>query len=208
MEETRKSIAEFVSRARAKGYAGFELFVRVGEASQLVDEYAADGQTADLVWRDAVANANGFEDVTSSFFLKAMSKEGAAGPSRAFSVAREMGGGHQPDRFEGSATAMVRLLLEQNHRSHLAMVQTLQAVAASVQAYASSQSHQVEVQAQYAQTHSEALQALREGRADQARAERELLEANIREERKSKLIETGMALLPALLQSLGEDKKP
>lgn len=205
MDETGKSIADFVARTRARGFVGFELYVRVGEALQLVDHYAANDQTAELVWRDAVANANGFEDVTSSFCLRAMSKEGS-GPSRAFSVVREMGG-HQPDRFEGSPMAMVRLLLEENHRAHMAMVAMLTAVSSSVQAFAAAQSHQVEVQGQYAQTHAEALAALRDSRADQARAERELLESNVREERKSKLIEAGVSLLPAILASLAEDKK-
>lgn len=202
MEDIKRSIAEFLERMGKKGWPAVELRVRVGESSELVDQYALAEVTPDLIHRDMVTNAQGVVDPVSSFFLRALGNENKKGPARSFSVINEEPA-HQGDRFDASDKATIRMLMEHAHRSHLIINNTLAQVTAIAQASLQSQTS---IQSQMAETHSEAIATLREARANQARVEVQLLEANAKAERSGKLMDVGMQMLPALIAQLTSGK--
>lgn len=203
MDDIKRSIQEFLTRIANKGWPGVELRVRVGEASELVDSYALADVNADVIYGDMAANAQGVVDPVSSFFLRALGNGDKKGPSRSFSIVNE-DPRHQGDRFEASDKATIRMLLEHAHRSHLVINNTLAQVTALAQ---SSLQSQTTIQSQMAETHGDAIAALREARADQAQAEVQMMEAHAKAERSGKLLDAGTQLLPVLIHHLTSDKE-
>lgn len=200
MDDVKRSLGEFLARIAQKGWPAVELKVRVGEASELVDQYALAEANVDLIWADMMANAQGVTDPVSSFFVRALGNGDKRGPSRSFSVVND-NPPHQADRFEATDKAALRMMMEHAHRSHLVVTNALAQV---TQALQSSLGGQLEIQGQMAQTHGEAIAALREARAETAEAEVRMMEAHTKAERTGKLMEAGMALLPALIERLNE----
>lgn len=194
MGEIERNLTEFIARVKANGWPAVELRVRVGSATELVDEYLVAQASADVIYRDMVTNAQGVGDPASSFFLRAIGNGDKKGPSRSFSIVNH-NPSHEGDRFDGGDKATVRLLLDHAHRSHLAMIQVMGQMSAVI-------SSQGSLQTQLADTHGEAIASLRASRAEQAQAEVRLMEAASKTERSGKLLDAGMAMLPALIQHL------
>lgn len=200
MDEIKQNITAFLERI-AKHYPAVELRVRVGDSSELVDQYPLNACNADVILGDMRVNAQGVTDPVSSFFLRALGNGDAKGPSRSFSIVNDQPT-HQADRFEANDKATNRMLLEHTHRSHIVITNTMSQMTEALQGIMRSQTG---LQAQMAETHSDAIAVLREAKADQAKAEVHMLETANKAERTNKLLDAGMALLPSILDSL---KKP
>lgn len=202
MDEVKRNLGLFLDRIKSKNWPAVELRVRVGGATEHVDEYLISEANADRVYQDMIANAQGVGDPSSSFILRAVGNGDEKGPSRAFSIVNH-NPAHESDRFDGTDKNTVRLLLDQVHRSHLAMIQVMGQMSQVIGSQSS-------LQSQLADTHSEAIASLRESRAEQARAEVQMVEVASRTERSGKLLDAGMAMLPGLIEHLtspGEGKK-
>lgn len=182
-------LTDWVRRATAAGAEGFQLHVRLGESSQILDEYAAnEPNVAHRMFADATTNAEGFADIMSTFYAQAINAGGVRGGIRTFAVTRSPSL-NVPDRYDPSDKATIRMLLEHVDQSHRVLTQV-------VPAALSSMSQMVN---QLADTHSEAIQAIRETRASAADAERRMLSEAAREQRIDRMLDTVVTMLPAVL---------
>lgn len=199
-------IRDFIERARSRGLKGLSLHVRVGDAEELVDEYALDPTTAETVWRDAQANAGGFAEPFTAFVLHTHREDGGEGPSRSFSVLRTMLPAHTPDRFDPGDKAALRLMMEQVDRSHKVIAGLVPATMVQLSQMIAGLSGPIE---QMANTQAEAIRELREQRAATAEAERTMLKDAAREQRLDRLLDIGINLAPVVIAKLAAgDEKP
>lgn len=182
-------LTEWVRRATEAGAEGFQLHVRLGESSQLLDEYAAsEANVAHRMFGDATTNAEGFTDTMSTFYAQAIGGDGQRRGIRTFAVTRSPSL-NVPDRYDPTDRATIRLLLEQVDRSHRVITEV-------VPAALSSMSNMV---AQLARTHDEAIQAIRETRVAHVEAERAMLADAAREQRMDRMLDTLSTMLPAIV---------
>ena len=189
-------MTDFCKRAIDRGFKGFVLLVRTPTGLEQIDEYAASPHVADLIYRDAVANAQGLAEPFAAFVCRAEGQEGGSGPTRAFSVNRGPSP-HQVDRYDSSQTSVVRMLLEHiDKQNHVITGVLPQNVAASSQMVSALSGHLTNI----TNTHGEAVTVLREGKIETLTAEKALMEQAERSERVNKLIDLGLQLLPALIQ--------
>ena len=201
MEHNPKAaIASFVSGVAKSGYKGLELYVRVGHGVELAGKYVIAPNVADQVFEDAQMNAAGFDELVSEFMLKAKGDNGEADLTRHFSITRPPSP-HMPDRFEGTDRAMVRLLLEQNERSHRIITQVVpQVMAHQAAMFTGLSGHMSEM----LNTHGQALQVLRDGRVEQLQAEREMVREAAREQRIDMMWNAFAALAPQVIEGLSK----
>lgn len=202
--EATNPIADFVQRVAARGYKGLRLYVRAGAALELVDEYSLEAGVAELVWQDAQRNAEGFADVSSSYVLRAAGDGTANEPTRSFSVIRPPSP-HSVERFDPGDKAMVRLLLEQNHKSHRVITEVLPALMVSLTNVVNGL---VEPIREIAQTQGEAIREIRDGRAAAAREERETLRQAAQDARMDQLFQMGVAFAPEVIKRLLPENPP
>src|SRR5262245_46381950 len=81
-----------------KGYKGFELHVRDGAQSSLVERYSADKNGIEAIVAEAFANAHGAE-TSVTYQVRAVNDGGGHGPSRSI-VIPPSEPLHEPERYE------------------------------------------------------------------------------------------------------------
>lgn len=198
-------IADFVSRATKRGLCGFRLSVRVGQALEQVDEYAASEPGVEgMIWRDAKANAEGFQDLVTAYVLQSFAADNTPGPSRSFSIVRTALPAHGTDRYNASSDAALRLALEQLDRAHKVIAGLVPATMVQLTQMIGALAGPIE---QMSQTNAEALQELRTQRGASQDAERAMLRDAAREARIDKLVDMGIAMLPTVIEKFGKDEK-
>lgn len=201
MNDIKKSLQEYLARVAAKNWPAVELRARTGAASDLVDQYVvAESGIADVIYQDMVTNAQGVGDHVSLFFVRAVGDGDTRGPSRSFSIVNEQSSSTDAGHVDGGDKATIRLLLDHAHRSHLAMVQVMSQMSTVIGTNS-------RIQEQMVETHSEAIVSLRDSRGDQARAEVAMMIEATKAERTGKLMDAGVAMLPALFEHLAKDSE-
>lgn len=197
-ESNANPIASWIERQVAKGFKGFELLAREGQALSLVDRYPASHGVADTIYGDAVENAAGVTDHASAFVVRALSEGAGPFPTRAFTVQQALPL-HEPERYGDANT--LRLLLEHIDKQNKVIVQVVPACLASMGGMVNGLSQHFGT---LAETHESAIRALRESRTASLEAERAMMLDVARQQRFDKLLDTGIGMLPAVIEKLGK----
>jgi len=193
-------IAGWVFRQIDKGYKGFELLIREGASHALVERYAAERGSADAIYADARDNAQGL-DMPTYFTVRALNDGPGPYPSRSFFIAASLPM-HEPERFE--ERNVVRLLLEHIDKQNRVMTEVVPACLVSMGSMVQGLSSHFGT---LAETHEAAARTLRESRVDSVEGERAMLHEASRQARMDKMLDTGIALLPQILEKLAREKK-
>ncbi len=163
------------------------------------DSFEAGPNAAASIWTEAQGNADGRE-MGGAFVLRAMNDSTGPHPSRSFAIPPSMPL-HEPERFEDRN--MTRLLLEHIDKQNRVLTQVVPACLAAMGGMVQGLSSHFGT---LAETHESAIRTLRDSRVQSIEAERLMLADASRQARVDKLIDVGVAMLPAVIEQLG--KKP
>src|SRR5688572_1832881 len=198
-QDTLARFSGWANRQLEKGYKGFELHVRNGSQSSLIDRYVADKNAIESIVADAFANAQGAEH-TITFLVYAVNDGAGPWPSRSI-VVPASAPLHEPERYE--ERNMLRLLLEHVDKQNRVIAQVVPACLAAMGGMVQGLSTHFGT---IAETHESALRTLRESRAESLDSERAMMIEASKQARVDKMLDVGMAMIPQILQKL-EDKE-